>query len=109
MNGQERLGTFELERSNAMEQIVENVHGTVTFMLQIRKITVKISFLSLFFSLLFLSDCQIDLFNVAEFLITLKFLNTIDNSVLPIHVYRYRLWYVYSRESVFIRFCTVRF
>ena len=37
VNGQERLGTFESERSNAMERIVENVHGTVTFTLQKQK------------------------------------------------------------------------
>jgi hypothetical protein len=30
-NGQERLGTFESERSTAFERILENVHGTVTF------------------------------------------------------------------------------
>jgi hypothetical protein len=30
-NGQERLGTFASERSNALERILENVHGTVTF------------------------------------------------------------------------------
>ncbi len=33
MNG-ERIGTFELGRSNAFERIVENVHCTVTFTLQ---------------------------------------------------------------------------
>jgi hypothetical protein len=37
LNGQERLGTFESERSNAMERIVENGHGTFTFTLQKRK------------------------------------------------------------------------
>ena len=26
LNGQERLGTFESERNNALERIVENVH-----------------------------------------------------------------------------------
>ena len=36
-NGQERLGTFEPGRSNALERIVENVHGTFTFTLQKRK------------------------------------------------------------------------
>jgi hypothetical protein len=30
VNGQERLGTIESERSNALERIVENGHGTVT-------------------------------------------------------------------------------
>jgi hypothetical protein len=30
LNGQERLGTFESLRSNALERIVENVHGTFT-------------------------------------------------------------------------------
>ena len=30
LNGQERLGTFESERNNALERIVENGHGTVT-------------------------------------------------------------------------------
>jgi hypothetical protein len=34
---QEHLGTIELERSNAMERIVENGHGTITFTLQKRK------------------------------------------------------------------------
>ena len=28
-NGQEHLGTIESERSNALERIVENGHGTV--------------------------------------------------------------------------------
>jgi hypothetical protein len=37
LNGQERLGTFESERNNALERIVENVHATVTFTLQKRK------------------------------------------------------------------------
>jgi hypothetical protein len=31
LNGQERLGTFESERNNALELIVENVHGAFTF------------------------------------------------------------------------------
>ena len=31
MNGQEHLGAIESERSNALERIVENGHGTVTF------------------------------------------------------------------------------
>jgi hypothetical protein len=31
VNGQEHLGTFELERSNASERIVENDHGTPEF------------------------------------------------------------------------------
>ena len=30
LNGQERLGTFESERNNAVERIVENIHGTFT-------------------------------------------------------------------------------
>jgi hypothetical protein len=30
LNGQERLGTFESERNNALERIVENVHGAFT-------------------------------------------------------------------------------
>jgi hypothetical protein len=30
-NGQKHLGTFESERSNALERIVENGHGMVTF------------------------------------------------------------------------------
>ncbi len=30
VNGQGRLGTFESQRSNALERIVENVHGTFT-------------------------------------------------------------------------------
>ena len=30
VNGQERLETFEPGRNNALERIVENVHGTVT-------------------------------------------------------------------------------
>jgi hypothetical protein len=30
VNGQEHLGTIESERSNALERIVENGHGTVT-------------------------------------------------------------------------------
>jgi hypothetical protein len=34
----ERLGTFEPKRSNALEQIAENVYGTVTFTLQNFKI-----------------------------------------------------------------------
>ena len=34
VNGQENLGTIESERSNALERIVENGHGTVTFTLQ---------------------------------------------------------------------------
>jgi len=34
------LGTFESERSNAFERIVENVHGTVTFTFQIERITI---------------------------------------------------------------------
>jgi hypothetical protein len=34
MNGQEHLGTFESERSNALERIVENGHGTLTVMSQ---------------------------------------------------------------------------
>ena len=29
VNGQEHLGTIESERSNALERIVENGHGTV--------------------------------------------------------------------------------
>jgi hypothetical protein len=37
MNGQEHLGTIELERSNALERIVENGHGTVTLTHQKRK------------------------------------------------------------------------
>ena len=37
VNSQERLGTFESERSNALERIVENGHGRVTFTLQKRK------------------------------------------------------------------------
>jgi hypothetical protein len=37
VNGQERLGPFESDRSNAMEQIVGNCHGTVTFTFQKRK------------------------------------------------------------------------
>ena len=36
-NSQERLGKFELERTNAMERIEERVHGTVTFTLKKRK------------------------------------------------------------------------
>jgi hypothetical protein len=31
VNGQEHLGTIESERSNALERIVENDHGKVTF------------------------------------------------------------------------------
>jgi hypothetical protein len=34
VNGQERLGTIGSERSNALERIVENGHGTVTLTLQ---------------------------------------------------------------------------
>jgi hypothetical protein len=34
---QERLGTFESRRSNALEPIVENVHGMARFTLQKRK------------------------------------------------------------------------
>jgi hypothetical protein len=30
VNDQEHIGTIELERSNALERIVENGHGTVT-------------------------------------------------------------------------------
>jgi hypothetical protein len=30
VNGQERLGTFESEHNNALERIVENVHGAFT-------------------------------------------------------------------------------
>jgi hypothetical protein len=30
MKGQEHLGTIESERSNALERIVENGHGTIT-------------------------------------------------------------------------------
>jgi hypothetical protein len=37
VNAQERLGTFESERSYALERIVENVHGTVMFTHQKRK------------------------------------------------------------------------
>ena len=37
MNGQEHLGTIESERSNALERIVENGHGTVTLTHQKRK------------------------------------------------------------------------
>jgi hypothetical protein len=37
LNGQERLGTFESEGSNATERIVENGHGTITFTFQKRK------------------------------------------------------------------------
>jgi hypothetical protein len=37
VNGQERLGTFESERSNALERIVENGHGTFTLTFQKRK------------------------------------------------------------------------
>jgi hypothetical protein len=37
LNGQERLGTFAPERSNVLEPIVENDHGTVTFTLQKQK------------------------------------------------------------------------
>ena len=36
-NGQEHLGTIESERSNALERIVENGHGTVTLTRQKRK------------------------------------------------------------------------
>ena len=36
-NGHEHLGTIGAERSNALERIVENGHGTVTLMFQIRK------------------------------------------------------------------------
>jgi hypothetical protein len=37
LKGQERLGTFESERSNAMERIVENDHRKITFTFQKRK------------------------------------------------------------------------
>jgi hypothetical protein len=37
VDGQERLGTFESERINALERIVENGHGTVTHTHQKRK------------------------------------------------------------------------
>jgi hypothetical protein len=37
MNGQKHPGTIESERSNALERIVENGHGTVTFTFQKRK------------------------------------------------------------------------
>ena len=37
MNGQEQLGTIESERSNALEPIVENGHGTVTVRLLVFK------------------------------------------------------------------------
>ena len=37
LNGQERLGTFEPERSNSSERIMENFHRTFTFTLQKRK------------------------------------------------------------------------
>ena len=37
LNDQEHLGTIESEHSNALERIVENGHGTVTFTLQKRK------------------------------------------------------------------------
>jgi hypothetical protein len=37
VNGQEHLGTIESERSNALERIVENGHGTVTLTHQKRK------------------------------------------------------------------------
>jgi hypothetical protein len=33
-NAQEHLGTIESKRSNALERIVENGHGTVTLMHQ---------------------------------------------------------------------------
>jgi mRNA degradation ribonuclease J1/J2 len=36
-NGQEHIETFESERSNALERIVENGHGTVTLTYQKRK------------------------------------------------------------------------
>ena len=45
LNGQERLGTFESERKNALERIVENVHGAFTVRSRSRfkneRITVK--------------------------------------------------------------------
>jgi hypothetical protein len=34
MDGQKRLGSFEPGRSNALERMAENVHGTGTFTLQ---------------------------------------------------------------------------
>jgi hypothetical protein len=37
VNGQEHLVTIESERSNALERIVENGHGKVTFTFQKRK------------------------------------------------------------------------
>jgi hypothetical protein len=37
VNGQEHLGTIESERSNALERIVENGHGTVTLTLTHQK------------------------------------------------------------------------
>ena len=37
VNGQEHLGTIESERSNALERIVENGHGTVTLTRKKRK------------------------------------------------------------------------
>ena len=37
VNGQEHLGTIESERSNALERIVKNGHGTVTLTHQKRK------------------------------------------------------------------------
>jgi hypothetical protein len=37
VNGQEHVGTIESERSNALERIVENGHGTVTLTHQKRK------------------------------------------------------------------------
>jgi hypothetical protein len=37
MNGQQQLGTIESERSNALERIVVNGHGTVTLTRQKRK------------------------------------------------------------------------
>jgi hypothetical protein len=36
MNGHEHIGTIESERSNALERIVENGHGMVTFTVRSR-------------------------------------------------------------------------
>jgi hypothetical protein len=53
-NGQERLGTFESRPSNALERIVESVHGAFTVRSRSRfkneRITVKKFFNFVFFS-----------------------------------------------------------
>ena len=41
-NGQERLRTFEPGRSNALERIVENVHGTFTFQKRKKHCTISL-------------------------------------------------------------------